>query len=241
MGEIDFLKGELKQKNETIAMLMPYSINRMNVETRPPCKVNEDIALSKPDIIKIRAHENHASGTKTNDNFVNRNTNTKIFPKMEIIGDSLLNGGVESTLSTKENIKVGNFRGLSTEDMKDYANPTIRKKTDLIIFHAGTNDITNKCDTITNLQAIVNKVKKSSANTRIAISSVISRQDKKQNEKAVVDLNLKLKLFCDENLLEFIKNDNIDVFCLGSKKFQLNRKGNAYFAKNLIDYMKSVY
>ena len=111
----------------------------------------------------------------------------------------------------------------------------------MIIFHAGTNDITNKCDTITNLQAIVNKVKKSSANTRIAISSVISRQDKKQNEKAVVDLNLKLKLFCDENLLDFIKNDNIDESCLGSKKLHLNRKGNAYFAKNLIDYIKSVY
>ena len=96
-GEIDFLKGELKM----IAMLMPCSIKKMNVKTRPPCKVNEDIALSKPDVIKIRAHENHASGTKTNYNFVNRNTNTKIFPKMEIIGDSLLNGILESKLSSK--------------------------------------------------------------------------------------------------------------------------------------------
>ena len=174
-GEIDFLKCKLKQRNEMIAMLMPCSIKKMNVETRPPCKVNEDIALSTPDVIKIRAHENHASGTKTNDNFVNHNTNTKI-----------------QKLSSKENIKVRNFTGTSTEDMKDYANPIIRKKTDLIIFHAGMTDITNKCDTIINLQAMVNKVK-----TRIAISSVISRQDKKQDEKAVVDLNLKLKLFCD--------------------------------------------
>ena len=84
-------------------------------------------------------------------------------------------------------------------------------------------------------------MKKSSANTRIAISSEISRQDKEQNEKAVVDLNLKLKLFCDENLLDFIRNDNIDESCLGSKKLHLNRKGNAYCAKNLIDYIKSVY
>ena len=91
----------------------------------PLCKIDEDIALSKPDVIKIRAHVNHASGTKTNDNFVNRNTNMIIFPKMEIIGASLLNGIVESKLSSKENIKVRNFRGASTEDMKDYANPII--------------------------------------------------------------------------------------------------------------------
>ena len=33
----------------------------------------------------------------------------------------------------------------------------------------------------------------------------------------------------------------VDESCLGSKKLHLNREGNAYFAKNRVDYIKSVY
>ena len=63
-----------------IAMLMPCSIKKMNVETRPRCKINEDIAVYKRAVVKNkRAHDNHASGTETNDDLVNRNK--KISPE----------------------------------------------------------------------------------------------------------------------------------------------------------------
>ena len=46
---------------------------------------------------------------------------------------------------------------------------------------------------------------------------------------------------CEENLIDFINNQNIDVNCLGVKKLHLSKKGSAIFACNLIDYMEQFY
>ena len=73
------------------------------------------------------------------------------------------------------------------------------------------------------------------------MSSVLIRKDKNGIEHKVKGLNVKLKSFCEENLIDYLSNDNIDESCLGIKKFHLSRKGSCIFARNLIDYMKKVY
>ena len=40
-------------------------------------------------------------------------------------------------------VKVRNHSGATTEDICDFIKPEVRKKPDIIIAHAGTNDITN--------------------------------------------------------------------------------------------------
>ena len=40
-------------------------------------------------------------------------------------------------------VKVKNHSGATTEDIRDFIKPEVRKKLDIIIGHAGTNDITN--------------------------------------------------------------------------------------------------
>ena len=99
--------------------------------------------------------------------------------------------------------------------------PTIEKKPKIIICHVGTNDITNKIDTISNYQVIINRIKKKSPYTNIALSSVITRKDRKQIEKKVSDINNNLKDLCKENLIDFIDNENIDESCLGEGKLHL--------------------
>ena len=64
------------------------------------------------------------------------------------------------------------YLGSSPGDMI-HAIPTIGRKPEVIICHAGINDITNKIDTITNYQTIVNKIKNKSPHSKIAISSLI--------------------------------------------------------------------
>ena len=83
--------------------------------------------------------------------------------KIEIIGDSLLNG-----LNDRKNgnVKTRKYPGASTNDMICHAIPTIERKPEIIICHAGTNDLTNKIDTITNCQTIANKIKKKSPHTK---------------------------------------------------------------------------
>ena len=80
-------------------------------------------------------------------------------------------------LSAKRNVKIKNFPGSSTIDLKDHINPTIRRNVDTITIHAGTNDITNDIDTISNMQEIVNRIQKKSPRNKIAVSSIIIRKD----------------------------------------------------------------
>ena len=98
-----------------------------------------------------------------------------------------------------------------------YIVPTIKMKRDAIIIHCGANDLTNDKNTIQNLQSIVNKIKSKSSCTKIAVSSVLIRNDKNGIEHKVKGLNEKLKSFCEENLIDHLSNDNIDESCLGIK------------------------
>ena len=177
---------------------------------------------------------------KNNDD-LEKELECKTLPNIEIIGDSHLNAIDEKGLSRKRNVKVHNHSGATTKDIKSHIIPSLDKNRDVIIIHSGCNDLTNKIDTIENLQVIVNRIKAKSAHTKIAISSVFERTDINGMEHKVRDLNLQLKSFCDENLIDYLSHNNIDATCLGRQKLHLNKKGTRIFARNLIDYMKQFY
>ena len=65
-------------------------------------------------------------------------------------------------------------------------------------------DITNNVDTISNYQVVMEKIIKKSTSSKIAISSVMKRTDRKHLDKKVTALNEKLKKFCDVNKIDFI-------------------------------------
>ena len=118
--------------------------------------------------------------------------------------------------------------------------PTIEKRPKIIICHAGTNDLTNNVDTLSNYQLIINRIKKKTPYSKIALSSIIMRKDRQDVEFKVSEMNIKLKELCEENLIDFIDNSNIDESCLGERKLHLGKKGNAYLASNFIKYVKYV-
>ena len=168
-------------------------------------------------------------------------TEAKQLPIIEIIGDSHLNPIKPNGISKLKNVFIRNHSGSTTEDIKSHIIPSIKKKRDAIIIHSGCNDLTNGIDTIQNMQSIINTIKRKSAHTKIAISSVFIRTDKKDMPKKVNELNAKLKMFCEENLIDFISNDNVDEECLSLKRLHLSKKGNGRFASNLINYIKQLY
>ena len=59
-------------------------------------------------------------------------------------------------------------------------------------------------------------------------------------EKEVSELNNDIKVFCKENLIEYIRNDSITESCLSAKKLHLNTKGCANLANNLTRYIKNL-
>ena len=230
--EIEFLKSEIREKNIQIKRLMEPKDNL--IETRSYIKSNSN----NVDQLVNNAHncienKNESMVIKK----VNEDDNT---PKIEICGDSHLNNINPKGLSSKGNIIVRNYPGSNTNDLKSHIIPTINKKRDVIILHCGCNDLTSEVDTISNYQGIVNKIKKQSAHTKIAISSLFTRKDKVGMEKKVMELNVRLKSFCQDNLIDYISNDNVNESCLGKAKLHLNKKGKSVFARNLIDYTKSL-
>ena len=72
---------------------------------------------------------------------------------------------------------------------------------------------------------------------KIGFSSVINRSDRNL-EKEIVDLNLKLKRYCEGNQFLFIDNDNIDKSHLNNSKLHLNQKGTNVLCQNI---RKSLY
>ena len=148
-----------------------------------------------------------------------------------IVGDSLLNGIDEKGLSRHHVVEVKNHPGAN---IADHIKPDTRRKPDLLIIYAGTNDLTRGINTIEVLRNTITFVKKESPETQIAISTHITRYDKPGMDKKVQEIDRKIKVLCIEGKVKIIDNSNLDEYCLGRGKLHLNRKGNAFLAKNFI-------
>ena len=75
--------------------------------------------------------------------------------------------------------------------------------------------------------------------TTIAVSSVVTRHDINNIEKAVSKLNNDLKHFCEDNLIHYLCIDNIDDSCLGKAKLHPDKKGKAQLAINFANFIEN--
>ena len=69
--------------------------------------------------------------------------------------------------------------GTTTEDLIDYAELSIRKKSDVIIAHTGTNDFTKRVNTIKKVKKVAESIKEleRDESIKIGLSSIINRDD----------------------------------------------------------------
>ena len=74
---------------------------------------------------------------------------------------------------------------------------------------------------------------------KIAFFSIRNREDEYFKDK-IMDVNNKLKNYCNSAGMNFIDNSNIDGSCLNRGKLPLNRKGIAAIAKNLYRFVRSL-
>ena len=96
-------------------------------------------------------------------------------------------------------MKVRPHRGATSQDIKDYIKPIIRRKPDLIIIHAGTNDLTKGCNTVEETNEIIEAARTDSRSTAIVISALTTRRGSIGMPKKVKNLNRKLKNACDNH------------------------------------------
>ena len=111
------------------------------------------------------------------------------------------------------------------------------KKLDIIIVHAGTNDITNNTKLFENYKKITDTIKSKLSNFKYAIFNVTIRKGKPDIEKKVIEFNSRLSKLCRKNKIDIIENKNTDGSCLSFKKLHLYKKDNSYLANSFLDFL----
>ena len=107
------------------------------------------------------------------------------------------------------------------------------KKPNLIIVHAGTNDIQNNVNILQKIRKVISSIKEYDTidNIKIALSSIIHRSDHDFEDK-INETNRKLKNLCKGKVMIFINNSTIDSTCPNRSKLHLNKSGTFLLIKN---------
>ena len=139
-------------------------------------------------------------------------------------------------ISRSSSVKSKSHPGAITEDLNDYIRPTAWKKPKLMVIHSGTNDITNKVNTLQKIRKVINAIKENDVNHKIKIvlSSVIHRDDQELEDK-INGLKKKLENLCRGKSMRFIGTSSTKMFSLNRSKLHLNKNGTDlltnFFAK----------
>ena len=145
----------------------------------------------KPKLIKENQSREICDKTKElknldHNNKYRNNVNKKA---VAIIGDSILNGIDQCGLSNESfKVRVKNHPGVTTEDICDHLKPEIRKKSDVVIIHTATNDLTNNSKLLENYKRMADLVRSKLPNCKLALSNLITRKDKNKTDKKSGDI-----------------------------------------------------
>ena len=220
--------------NNRTSQFQSSSLSNQNKSLNPSSNRNQNQNASSSESESLSNTSSRQSSLK--------NSKTESKKDVIIIGDSMLNGINEEGLSDdRHKVKVKNHSGATTENIRDFIKPEVRKKPDIIIVHVGTNDITNNTKSFENYKKITDAIKgcHQIRVTKLRISNVIIRKDKPDIEKKVIEFNSRLSKFCSKNKIDIIENENLDESCLSLKKLHLKKKGNSYLANNFLDFLHS--
>ena len=110
-------------------------------------------------------------------------------------------------LSHKHRVKFVNKPGATSERILDVIiDGIIMAKSEYLVIHVCTNDVTKGIDLLNNAKKIVKKVNKKLPKTCIAFSSIINRKDKKVGET-----NQRLEKYCRQKDINYIENTKTSV------------------------------
>ena len=189
--------------------------------------------------------EHTAKSNTSNSDTSSEETNKKSTHKWRtgtvlITGDSMLNGIEGAKLQTRHNVKVRPFSGATTEDMRSYLLPLLKKEPATVILHIGTNDATeNGIDSdilISRILDLKAEIEKTVNGCKVILSLPMRRKDNTKANKILMEV-------CDKIIalkLDIINNSNVMNDQLGRRGLHLNQHGNARFAQNLLNKLQCV-
>ena len=155
-------------------------------------------------------------------------------PTTVIIGDSIIRNiqGWQLGKEVGHRVVVKSFAGATTSDMSHYVKPTLDKKPDQIILHAGTNDLgkLSPSEIADNIVDLAREIE-SSTDAQVIISELVTRSD--LSDSGNVDaVNKRLRKFCNQRQWHFILHDDIHSTDLNRGGLHLGETGIAKMYNN---------
>ena len=156
-----------------------------------------------------------------------------------IVGDSVLAGIEQKRISGNRSVKIRIFPSGTTHDMYDYLKPLLKKNSDNIIWHIGTNSSVNETsrDILNEILSLKNLIEKLRPKCKVIVSNIIYRSD---NGKDFLTVILNLNDHLDALSIDVVDNRNIGGNCLTNSGLYLNSTGYAKLAINFIKKMKTL-
>ena len=151
----------------------------------------------------------------------------------------MLNNFHERGLSKQHTIKAKNFPGSATETILEKLENLLESKPDILIVHAGSNDLQKNINPLNNLRKVHWKCLDLSPETKLVFSNIIIRKDKNNLDKHQKDVNARMKNFCKQKDIGLIDNCKLEEHHLSTKKLHLNNKGYSVFVKNILHFIES--
>ena len=258
-SEIIFLRNELSAKDKIIEMVIKGHDSCYNRNTQQKTKDNKNnvhqpssnLGKNRERINENEENEeivltNRFSALMDKEPLSNEyteqiNNNVKKNKVTTIVGDSIIkeikSHRMKVDLDPNDRIYIKSFPGATIECMKDYVKPALRHNPDLIIVHAGTNDLRSEQTSKEIAENILNLVNDIKTDTNeVKVSGITLRRDK-YNEKGL-EVNILLKSLCSENRVGYIDNSAITNKHLNGSGIHLNYNGTSLLAMNFIKEIK---
>ncbi|PFX33772.1 Zinc finger MYM-type protein 1 [Stylophora pistillata] len=137
-------------------------------------------------------------------------------------------------------VVVKSFAGATTSDMSHYVKPTLDKKPDQIILHAGTNDLgkLSPSEIADNIVDLAREIE-SSTDAQVIISELVTRSD--LSDSGDVDaVNKRLRKFCNQRQWHFILHDDIHSTDLNRGGLHLGETDLSVLAPGLLCLVQSM-
>ena len=99
-----------------------------------------------------------------------------------------------------------------------------------LCIHAGTNDLTNGTNTMSQVRKISKTIQENKDRGKMGTNF----------EDQIKETNEKLKRYCESNGFIFVDNDNINEKSLNKSLLYLNKAGNRLFSENLLICLKNL-
>ena len=108
----------------------------------------------------------------------------------------MIKGLAERAISKDHNVKVRPQPGCATEDIEDHIKPILRKNTDVINIHSGTNDATNGKPTKKKIKKVDKLIEDTNPDIQVIISGLIHRENREVKNK-IASINNQFETYCN--------------------------------------------